>query len=175
MRPSHRILKYLFVLAVSGTFLLVAAGLGITVLSGFFPASTDAKCRLIYGELRSIREVISDCWCAGGQVLPEDWKSLEAAEDYPDPNMVKDPFSGFEAQYLSQFSDRRIIVWSVGPDGIDSLDTSSEEVRGKDELVLIVNQIGGKLETQILDFSLGDGTVHREPPPPVTFGPENCD
>ncbi len=175
MRPSKLVIKRLFGMAVAGALLLAVVTLGLIVISRFLPASTDAKCRLIYRELSSIQTVIIDCWCASGQVLPTDWSSLEAAEEWPSPNMVKDPFSGFEVEYLSQFSDKRIIVWSVGPDGMDNLDTSSVEVQGQDELVLIINQADGKLETQIQDFSPREGPSHRgSPPPPSIFAPEDC-
>lgn len=174
MTTSQRIAKRLISLGGLIVVLAAVAAFSMFIISGFLPASTDSKRVLVYGELRSIQTVIVECWCSSGEVLPTDWRSLEVAERVPDPMQVKDPFSDGEAEFLSQFSEKRITVWSVGPDSIDDLDTSREEVIGKDELVLIINQTDGKLEARILDFSLGERTGHSVPPPPSTIGPESC-
>ncbi len=173
MNTTHRFIKPLVVLGGLMVVLTSVAALCI-FLSGFLSASTDAKRVLVYGELRSIRRVISDYWCTGGHVLPTDWSSLEVAERVPHPMQVKDPFSDGAAEFLSQFSEKRIIVWSVGPDSIDDLDTSREEVNGKDELVLVVNYTDGRLETKVLDFSLGEGVAPLVPGFSSTIGPESC-
>jgi hypothetical protein len=143
-------------------------------MSGFIPASTDARRHLVYGNLAQIKSMIIRYWCVNNHALPMDWDSIERANREIDFSQCKDPFSDGGKEFHRVFSEGVSIIWSVGPDAIDDLKVTGERVHGKDELVLVVVRANDQLKTKAIDLSGGHDANRFVMLLTVNTGPDEC-
>lgn len=118
-------------------------------LSGQIPASFRSKERLVLSELTVIGGAVSTYY-EMHEILPLKLQDLAGESSLVDEFALLDPFSGYEKEYGYSRQDSRITIWSVGPDGEDSIAESCDLSERQDELVLILKLADGSIESEIL-------------------------
>lgn len=156
------------VVFISCVSVCLVAIVSLIVLPGYLPATKDAKKALVGTEFLLLSIAIDTFWWDNGKRLPQSWQQLENLYSYPE--LPIDPFHPDSEKYGAVFSSTRVIIWSVGPNPIDSLQIMPDKYLFEDELVLVCRKREDALDFKA--YGLNAWHYHPFQPPAGCARPE---